>query len=97
MNRWPADIEVAAIAIADEKADYIERAHGVTRTDVWSILSLAPRYFTDDAGRYSMIGPSPEGRYLLVGLMPTDETTTWRLVTAYWLRSRRGRRLYGES
>ena len=95
MERSPADIEVDFIFISDEKAEYVEQVHGVTTADIWSIFSLAPRYFVDDRGRYSMVGPSENRRYLLVGLLPTDEVGTWRLITAYWLRPARGRRLYG--
>jgi hypothetical protein len=97
MRRWAADIEVEAIIITDEKSEYIEREHQVSRSDVWSVFGLAPHYLADELGRYSMIGPSPEGRHLMVGLMPTDENATWRLVTAHWLRPGRARRLYGES
>ena len=97
MNRWPADIEVEAIIISEEKAVYINQAHSVTSADVWSVFGSEPRFLGDERGRYSMIGRSPEGRYLMVGLMPTEEAATWRLVTAYWLRPGRGERLYGES
>lgn len=95
MERRPAEIEVDAIIITDEKAAYFEAVHDVTRADVWAVLGLAPRYLVDGQGRYSMVGRSAEGRYLMVGLVPTSEEGAWRLVTAYWLRESRGRRLYG--
>jgi hypothetical protein len=42
-----------------------------------------------------MLGQNLQGRYLLAALAHI-EGDAWRVVTAYWLRESRGRRLYRE-
>ena len=41
-----------------------------------------------------MIGANRQGRYLAAALMETFDEGTWIAVTAYWLDTARGERLY---
>jgi hypothetical protein len=40
-----------------------------------------------------MIGANTDGRYLLTAIAHVSDDE-WRVVSAYWLRSGRGKRLY---
>jgi hypothetical protein len=92
-----AEINVAAIVVTDEKAEYIRTVHGVERADVLAVFAKRPRYFIDGRGRFAMIGSTLAGRLLLAAIMPVEgEEGSWRLVTAHWPHTRQGRTIYGE-
>lgn len=96
MGKERVVIIIHGIYISDEKAEYIQRRHGVSRDDVWAVFINEPRYFVDERQRFAMIGPTASGRFLVVGIMPEGEDGLWRLITAYWLGTRRARLIYGE-
>lgn len=95
MDRREVEIEVASIVIDERKAAYIA-TKGVKTTDVTEVFENQPRFFEevkDDRSRYSMLGPNGSGRFLLVAIAHVEDAE-WRLISAYWLRANRGRRLY---
>jgi hypothetical protein len=98
MERRRIDIEVTEIIIEEAKEAYIEDVKGVSYSDVLDVFENKPRFFVSYGARgerFEMLGPNASGRFLLTGMAEVDGGT-WRVVTAYWLRSSRGRRLYGE-
>lgn len=100
MERRLAAISVSSIAISEAKAGYII-TKGVLVADVNEVFENAPRFFlevnAEGDSRYFFLGPNLNGRFLLVAIAPvesSEEENEWRLISAYWLRERRGRRLY---
>jgi uncharacterized DUF497 family protein len=96
-RRARAEIEIASLLIDEAKEAYIG-TKGVQFADILEVLAGAPRFFVsfDRRGeRYAMLGPNQAGRYLLTAIANVDEGV-WRVVSAYWLRANRGRRLYEE-
>ena len=97
VERMPADLEVASIAIDEAKAGYIQ-TKGVAVEDVGEVLGNLPKFFVtvvDDQRRTCMIGPNRSGRFLLVPIRQV-EGADYRLISAYWLNERRGQRIYEE-
>jgi hypothetical protein len=91
------ELDIASLDISDEKAAYIDTVKGVSPADVYEVLSYRPRMFmnrTERGDRYAVLGPNRRGRYLTIAIAATDIDGNWRLITAYWLRESRGRRLY---
>jgi hypothetical protein len=98
MERRRVELVVTYLEINDEKAAYIQAEKNVTPEDVREVIGLSPRYFvrqTQSGDEYAALGPNQAGRYLTVAISPMEGEGDWRLITAYWLRESRGRRLYG--
>ncbi len=72
------------------------RSHGVSPSDFLEVYGVAPRFFLNrrDNSTHIMIGANRQGRYLAAALMETFDEGTWIVVTAYWLDTARGERLY---
>jgi hypothetical protein len=99
MERRRVDLLVTDLAIDDNKASYIEVEKKVTPADVREVLGFRPRFFVRQSERgfvYAGLGPNVAGRYLTFAIEPLEGEGNWRLITAYWLRESRGRRLYKE-
>jgi hypothetical protein len=97
MVRRRIDLVVMDLAIDEGKAAYIETEKKVTPADVQEVLGLSPRFFVRQSERgpaYAGLGPNLAGRYITFAIEPLDIEGNWRLVTAYWLREIRARRLY---
>jgi uncharacterized DUF497 family protein len=97
VERARIDIDIAELIIDEAKSAYIA-TKGVDFDDVLEVLRGSPRFFVSHAGhgpRYAMLGPNRAERFLLVAIAHVD-ARVWRVVTAYWLRQSRGRRLYEE-
>jgi hypothetical protein len=97
MERRRADLVVTDLAISQDKAAYVLSEKRVSEDDMREVLALSQRFFVrqGEAGpEYSALGPSLSGRYLTIAIAPLEEEGYWRLITAYWLDERRGRRLY---
>jgi hypothetical protein len=97
VERAPLEIDISEMMIDEAKSAYIA-TKGVNFADVLEVLALRPRFFvsvTERGTRYAMLGPNRTGRFLLVAIGHV-EAGVWRVITAYWLRAARGRRLYGE-
>jgi hypothetical protein len=97
MERRRVEIVVTDLAIAADKAAYIAVEKKVSENDVREVLALRPRFFVREGTggpEYSVLGPNLAGRYLTIAIAPLEEEGDWRLLTAYWLDERRGRRLY---
>jgi len=96
VERRLIDLEVATITIDEAKERYI-LTKDVRFLDVLEVMRNNPRfvlsYNQKGFERYAMIGPNLSGRYLLTAIAHVVDEE-WRVVSAYWLRSRRGRRLY---
>lgn len=91
-----AFITVDDLLLDDSKAAYIFDAHNVHRDDVLHVFLARPRFFaklTEMGIRYNMLGPTGDGRFLLVAIRHV-ESTTWRVVTAYWLNRQRAETIY---
>ena len=90
------DLEVTTITIDEAKERYI-LTKGVRFADVLEVMNNNPRFILsyNHGGneRYAMIGLNTSGRYLLTAIARVVDDE-WRVVSAYWLRSRRGQRLY---
>jgi hypothetical protein len=99
VERRRAEIAVDQIFVSDSKADYVA-ARDITVSDVFEALANAPRFFVrrhPESGeeQYSMLGQTHTGRWLQVAIEEMDKDEgLWRLITAYWLNSQRGLRLY---
>jgi hypothetical protein len=97
MERRRVDLVVVYLEIDDGKAAYIAREKHVTTDDVHEVLGLKPHFFVRRGERgdeYSALGPNAGGRYLTIAMAPLGPHGDWRLISAYWLDGRRGRRLY---
>jgi hypothetical protein len=95
VERTPADLDVATIAIDEAKVAYIE-AKGVTPEDVTEVLKNRPKFFvtvSERRQRPAMIGPNERGRFLLVPIQHV-RGSDYRLVSAFWLNRKRGERIY---
>jgi hypothetical protein len=91
-----AELDVAELILDDAKANYIAIHHDVMASDIDEVFRNEPRYlvsYKDGKERFAMLGPSKAGRFLTVAIMRTNGST-WRVVTAYWLRESRARRFY---
>jgi hypothetical protein len=98
VERQRVEIEVTELTVDDAKAAYIERQHNVTAADVSQVMEGVPHFFLRRGRRgdeYSVLGLNRAGRYLVIAIAQVHGGE-WRLVTAYWLNERRGRRLYDE-
>jgi hypothetical protein len=98
-NRQRVGLNIDDIRIDPPKSRYIEEQKGVELADILEVFGNEPRYFVRVIGRrvgYSMLGPTRAGRFLLTPIVPTADEGIWRVVSAYWLPSRQGRRLYEE-
>ena len=99
MERRRIQIDVAYLEIDDAKSAYIRTEKGVAPDDVREVVGLSPRYFVRqgaDGPEYSILGPNQAGRYLVIAIATMGVPGDWRLITAYWTRESRGRRLYEE-
>ena len=100
MQRRRVDLDVSGLAIDPAKEEYIRTAKGVVYDDILEVHENAPRYFQshDRNGRerFAMIGSNRAGRYLLTAIEQVAGNE-WRVISAYWLRTARGRRLYEET
>jgi uncharacterized DUF497 family protein len=97
VERGRAEIEVDSLLIDEAKEAYIA-TKGVSFNNILEVFANAPHFFVsynEVGSRYAMLGPNLSGRYLLTAIAQIDEGV-WRVVSAYWLRSTRGRRLYEE-
>ena len=96
MERRPDDLDVGTITIDEAKERYI-LTKSVRIADGIEVIRNNPRFILSynqhGAERYAMIGPNLSDRYLLTAIAQVVDDE-WRVVSAYWLRSRRGQRLY---
>ena len=90
------DIEVDGLVFDDENETKFAK-HSVTVAEVQEVYDLAPRFYENLPGRrasHAMLGPSYEGRLLLVPI-EAYRGTLWRPVTAFEPRPQQAAR-YGE-
>jgi hypothetical protein len=91
------DLDLESLDVPLAKAEYIETHKGVTADDVYEVFNNAPHFYrntTDRGAPAVMLGPNHAGRFLMVPIAPAEFPGGWYVVTAYWLRSRRGRQKY---
>jgi hypothetical protein len=99
VERRRVELSVEALLITDSKAGYIA-SRGISVTEVFEVLENAPRFFArrnpeSGSNEYAMLGQTLSGRFLTVAIEEVDRSEgVWRLITAYPLNARRGRRGY---
>jgi hypothetical protein len=102
MEARRVEVHVEALEIDESKAAYIAR-RGITPQDVFQVLwndDFVPHFYVrynekKAKDEFSMLGRTRSGRFLRVAI-ELVEAGRWRLITAYWRRSKGAEREYKE-